>query len=139
MSLDGQHRRIESGMVNDYIKSITGNDFTAKDFRTWAGTVQALSALSTMPPAETKKEMKENILGAIEQVAEHLGNTPAVCRKYYIHPLIIDLYERNRLRNYARSTNKKTYDQYHRELTDEENLLMAILHPEKNPSIKISH
>lgn len=133
---DGSHRRIESGMVNNYIKSITGNDFTAKDFRTWAGTLQALTALSAMPAATTKKEMKINILGAIEQVATYLGNTPAVCRKYYVNPLIIDLYERRRLSNYLKDENKNS-DQHHEQLTDEENLLMVILQPEQAQCIKL--
>jgi DNA topoisomerase-1 len=144
---EGNHRRIESGMVNDYIKSITGNDFTAKDFRTWAGTVQALIALLTTSGAETKTEIKNNVLQAVEQVAAHLGNTRAICKKYYIHPLIIDLYENNLLEKYlADETNPLRSDQNHDltddltdYLTDEEKILMKILNLEKVKSICVQH
>lgn len=140
---EGNHRRIESGMVNDYIKSITGNDFTAKDFRTWAGTVQALIALLTTSGAETKTEIKNNVLQAVEQVAAHLGNTRAICKKYYIHPLIIDLYENNLLEKYlADKTNPLRSDQNHDltdDLTDEEKILMKILNLEKVKSICVQH
>lgn len=140
---EGNHRRIESGMVNDYIKSITGNDFTAKDFRTWAGTVQALIALLTTSGAETKTEIKNNVLQAVEQVAAHLGNTCAICKKYYIHPLIIDLYENNLLEKYlADETNPLRSDQNHDltdDLTDEEKILMNILNIEKVKSICVQH
>lgn len=140
---EGNHRRIESGMVNDYIKSITGNDFTAKDFRTWAGTVQALIALLTTSGAENKTEIKNNVLQAVEQVAAHLGNTRAICKKYYIHPLIIDLYENNLLEKYlADETNPLRSDQNHDltdDLTDEEKILMKILNIEKVKSICVQH
>lgn len=144
---EGNHRRIESGMINDYIKSITGNDFTAKDFRTWAGTVQALIALRTTAGAETKTEIKNNVLQAVEQVAAHLGNTRAICKKYYIHPLIINLYENNLLEKYlADETNPIRSDQNHDltddltdYLTDEEKILMKILNLEKVKSICVQH
>lgn len=134
-------------MVNVYIKSITGNDFTAKDFRTWAGTVQALIALRTTAGAETKTEIKNNVLQAVEQVAAHLGNTRAICKKYYIHPLIINLYENNLLEKYlADETNPLRSDQNHDltddltdYLTDEEKILMKILNLEKVKSICVQH
>ena len=84
-------RSIDSADVNEYLREITGEDFTAKDFRTWAGTVLAARALRELP-SETATEAKKNLLQAIEAVAGLLGNTKSVCRKCYIHPAIIDAY-----------------------------------------------
>jgi DNA topoisomerase-1 len=84
---------IGSGDVNDYLRGITGDDFTAKDFRTWAGTLQAVAALEELGPAATEREAKSTILRAIDQVAERLNNTRAVCRKYYVHPAVLERYE----------------------------------------------
>src|SRR6266568_4197193 len=83
---------ITSQDVNDYLRKITGEDFTAKDFRTWAGTVLAAIALGTAGVSETKKQAKANIKHAISAVAEVLGNTPAVCRRCYIHPAVLEAY-----------------------------------------------
>ena len=89
----GQRVAIGSGDVNDYLRDITGEEFTAKDFRTWAGTLQAVEALEAVGPAPTQREAKSAILQAIDRVAERLNNTRAVCRKYYIHPAVIKTYE----------------------------------------------
>jgi len=97
---EGNRRSVDSGMVNAYIKSVTGEDFTAKDFRTWAGTVRALTALREIGLAETVTENKKNVLAALDCVALHLGNTRTVCKKYYVHPLILTLYEENRLHTF---------------------------------------
>jgi DNA topoisomerase-1 len=78
--------------VNEYLREITGEDFTAKDFRTWAGTVLAAIALRTAGEFETKMQAKANIKNAIEAVAKVLGNTPAICRQCYIHPAILETY-----------------------------------------------
>ena len=90
----GRRRRIGSGDVNAYLKKITGEEFTAKDFRTWAGTVLALTALRGMadPRPLSAAHIKRDINHAIEAVAGVLGNTRAVCRKSYIHPAVIDGY-----------------------------------------------
>jgi len=85
-------RDITSQDVNEYLREITGEDFTAKDFRTWAGTVLAAIALSAAGEFETKKEAKANIKNAIEAVAKILGNTPAICRQCYIHPVVLETY-----------------------------------------------
>jgi len=85
-------REITSQAVNEYLHEITGEDFTAKDFRTWAGTVLAAIALGTTAASETKNQAKANIKHAISAVAEILGNTPAVCRRCYIHPTILEAY-----------------------------------------------
>jgi len=89
---DGNVRDVSSQDVNDYLREITGEDFTAKDFRTWAGTVLAAIALSAAGVFETKKQAKTNIKHAIGAVAKILGNTPAVCRQCYIHPAVLEAY-----------------------------------------------
>src|SRR5205823_5929531 len=89
---DGEVRDVTSQDVNDYLREITGEDFTAKDFRTWAGTVLAAIALNTVGAFETKKQAKANVKNAIGAVAKVLGNTPAVCRKCYIHPGVLEAY-----------------------------------------------
>jgi DNA topoisomerase-1 len=89
---DGVRQTIGSGDVNDYIKEISGEEFTAKDFRTWAGTLLAVAALSEAGNWTSQKQAKSNVLRAIDQVAEQLNNTRAVCRKYYVHPAVFDSY-----------------------------------------------
>lgn len=89
---DGKVRSIDSSDVNAYLKEITGDDFTAKDFRTWAGTVLAAQALGACDQFKSETEAKRNIVRAIKMVAERLGNTPAVCRKCYVHPDVIRAY-----------------------------------------------
>jgi DNA topoisomerase-1 len=87
----GGVHEITSQDVNEYLGEITGEDFTAKDFRTWAGTVLATIALSTAGAFETKKQAKANLKRAIGAVAKILGNTPAVCRQCYVHPAVRSL------------------------------------------------
>jgi DNA topoisomerase I len=89
---DGDVHDVTSQDVNDYLREITNEDFTAKDFRTWAGTLLAALALNAQESFETKKQAKANIKAAICAVAELLGNTPAICRKCYVHPAIIEAY-----------------------------------------------
>ena len=88
----GETQRIGSADVNDYLREISGSDFTAKDFRTWAGTLLALQALKQHPEFSSVAEGKRNVVAAIESVARTLGNTKAVCRKSYIHPALLDAY-----------------------------------------------
>ena len=89
---DREIHDITSQDVNDYLREITDEDFTAKDFRTWAGTVLAAMALHAQEKFETKKKSKASVRDAIAAVARILGNTPAVCRKCYVHPAIIENY-----------------------------------------------
>jgi DNA topoisomerase-1 len=88
----GQVRDITSTDVNQYIRDIAGEEFTAKDFRTWAGTVLAAMALREIEAFSSQSQAKKNIVKAVEEVAKRLGNTKAVCRKCYIHPTVIDSY-----------------------------------------------
>jgi DNA topoisomerase I len=94
---EGVHQTIGSSDVNDYLQEIAGDEFTAKDFRTWSGTLLALAALEALGPAPSEREAKSTIVAAIDRVAERLNNTRAVCRKYYVHPVILDAYLRGTL------------------------------------------
>jgi DNA topoisomerase-1 len=84
--------RIDSAEVNAYLREIAGDDFTAKDFRTWAGTVIAAAELHACGKCEGQTAIKKTITTAVKNVARKLGNRPATCRKYYIHPAILDAY-----------------------------------------------
>jgi DNA topoisomerase-1 len=94
---DGNRQDVGSGDVNDYLRAIAGAGVTAKDFRTWAGTMLAAKALAEIGPARLVRDKKANIVQAVDRVAERLGNTRTVCRKYYIHPVILDAYGRGRV------------------------------------------
>lgn len=89
---EGRRQTIDSADVNAYLREISGEDFTAKDFRTWAGTVLAARALADVEPFSSAAEAKRNVVQAIESVARRLGNTRMVCRKCYIHPAVLDAY-----------------------------------------------
>jgi DNA topoisomerase I len=94
---DGKRHDVTSGDVNQYLREISGTDFTAKDFRTWAGTVLAAQALKHTARFQTDRQAKKNIKQAIDVVSEKLGNTPAVCRKCYVHPAILKGYVGHKL------------------------------------------
>jgi len=86
------HHTIDSADVNDYLREIGGDEFTAKDFRTWAGTVLTCAALRDFGPFASETQAKKNIIEAINSAASRLGNTRAVCRKCYVHPAVLDCY-----------------------------------------------
>jgi DNA topoisomerase I len=92
----GKRQTISSDDVNAHLREITGRDVTAKDFRTWGGTMHAAVALRTMGPGATKKEIEGNIVKAVDDVAGKLSNTRAVCRKYYVHPALLEAYVEGR-------------------------------------------
>jgi DNA topoisomerase-1 len=89
---DGTTHSIGSADVNDYLRALSGEDYTAKDFRTWSGTVLAALALQEFEKFDSEAQARKNIVRAIELVAQKLGNTPAICRKCYVHPAVIDAY-----------------------------------------------
>jgi DNA topoisomerase I len=93
----GRRQTIGSADVNAYLREITGEAFTAKDFRTWAGTVLAARELSAMDKCDSEREAKRQIVRAVESVAKQLGNTKTVCRKSYIHPAVLDAYSNGQL------------------------------------------
>ena len=88
----GRRRSVGSGDVNAYLREVSGHDFTAKDFRTWAGTVRASFALAALPPPASQRQGKRLVKDAIGEVARRLGNTPAICRKSYVHPAVVESY-----------------------------------------------
>jgi DNA topoisomerase-1 len=88
----GETRDVSSSDVNDYLREISGRDITAKDFRTWSGTVMAAMALQAFEPFDTQAAARRNLRAAIEQVASRLGNTPTICRKCYVHPELLQAY-----------------------------------------------
>ena len=90
---NGQRQCIESGMVNDYIREIAEGEFTAKDFRTWCGSLAALNAIRESGSFSTKKEAKQKVIEVLDKVSQQLGNTRTVCKKYYVHPVLLELYE----------------------------------------------
>lgn len=128
---DDNRHSIDSGMVNDYIKEISGEDFTAKDFRTWSGTVNALIAFKEIGYAENNSGYKKKVKEALEIVASHLGNTSTVCRKYYVHPLVINLYENNSIKKYLDELEQIEENDGKADLTQEEKLVLKILETEK--------
>jgi DNA topoisomerase-1 len=94
---DGQRRTIESADVNGYLREVSGQDFTAKDFRTWAGTVSAAKALALQPPPENERAARQAVALCVKATAGLLGNTPAVCRAAYIHPEVLRAFADRRL------------------------------------------
>lgn len=127
MDHSGERKTIDSGLVNEYIKKISGGDFTAKDFRTWAGTVHALLAFKEMGFHETQHESKKVIVAALDRVSEQLGNTRTVCKKYYVHPLILSLYEDKSLEKYLSELESIEQNDNKSDLASEEKLLMKIM------------
>jgi DNA topoisomerase-1 len=106
---DGNPQTIDSADVNEYIREISGDDFSAKDFRTWAGTVLAAATLSRLTAFKTNAQAKKNLVKAIESVATDLGNTIAVCRKCYIHPAVIESYLDRSLPSGLKATGSKRH------------------------------
>ena len=128
---EGKRQPIDSGMVNDYIKEISGDDFTAKDFRTWSGTVNAFLALNELGMADSETEREKAIVSALDKVASLLGNTRAVCKKYYVHPLILELYETKSLERYLEQLDNIENNNNKAGLTHEEEILLTILENER--------
>jgi len=114
----GEARSIDSADVNDYLREITGGDFTAKDYRTWAGSACALDRLRHLPHA-SKTEATRNIVATVREVAKVLGNTPAVCRRCYVHPAVLQAYHEQRMPEGAAPTRRR--------LRSEEARLLAFL------------
>ncbi|MEX2230829.1 MAG: DNA topoisomerase IB [Cyclobacteriaceae bacterium] len=124
---DGSRRSIDSGRVNEYIKEASGMDFSAKDFRLWAGSLNCLRSFKSMGQALTQAMCKQNVLMALDEVSHKLGNTRTVCRKYYVHPGLIRLYEENNLEKYLKELDALEKNDNKSGLTKEENVLMKIL------------
>ncbi len=133
---DGQARILDSADVNDYLRAIAGEDYTAKDFRTWAGTVLATLALQEFEKFDSATQAKRNVVRAIEAVARQLGNTASICRKCYIHPYVIDSYlDGTMLSALRRSTEKKLSEDIHR-LQPEEAAVLGLLQQRLQREVK---
>ncbi len=124
---EGEIRPIGSADVNDYLREITGQDFTAKDFRTWSGTVLAAWALKELQSVDSEAQAKRNVVRAVEQVAEWLGNTPAVSRRSYVHPAVIDAYLDGNVVRAARQTADQKLRDDLRRLSPQEAAVLALL------------
>jgi DNA topoisomerase-1 len=124
---EGQRQAVNSEDVNQYLREISGSDFTAKDFRTWAGTVLAALALRQFEQFDTKTRAKKNLVQAIEAVAQRLGNTPAVCRKCYVHPDVIDAYLDGTLATTLKKRVEKHLAKHLKGLRPEEAAVLALL------------
>lgn len=126
---EGQPHVIESADVNAYLREITGRNVTAKDFRTWAGTVLAALALHEFGPADSPTKAKRAVSSAVKAVASKLGNTPAVCRRSYIHPIVLDVFESGRPTLLAAMEEIAADEEYHG-LEPEEFAVLAMLREE---------
>ena len=126
----GVPRPIKPADINEYLKEITAPDFTAKDFRTWGGTLLAAIILSEIGTAEDEKLTKKNVVKAVKKVAEHLGNTPTVCRASYIHPTVLKSYEAGITLNEFERKKKRVIKFSQAEYEMEEKALMKMFQAE---------
>lgn len=124
---DGEVRTVDSTDVNEYLREITGQEFTAKDFRTWSGTVLAARTLEEFEEFDSETQAKKNVVSAIESVAKRLGNTPAVCRKCYIHPEVINAYMTGTTIRTVREMVEQEMSAHLHELNAKEAAVMALL------------
>ncbi len=124
---DGALRDVTSSDVNAYLHEITGEAFTAKDFRTWSGTVLAAMALDELEKFDSEAQAKKNVVAAIEHVSRLLGNTPTICRKCYVHPQILDSYIDGTLAGVLREEIDETVREEYPNLEPEEVLVLTFL------------
>jgi DNA topoisomerase I len=124
---EGEKHSVTSEDVNDYLREITGQDFTAKDFRTWAGTVLGAMALQAQDAFENKTQAKKNVKDAISAVAKILGNTPAVCRKCYVHPAVLETYLDGDLIEGLKQQTEKTLSESLPDLRADEAAMLSFL------------
>lgn len=130
----GQRKTVDSGMVNDYIREVSGGNFTSKDFRTWTGTLSAIKAFIEIGYFESSAEEKRRINEAIDRVAGHLGNTRNVCRKYYIHPVVLEHYSNKSLEKFFTEVAQPEDETG---LTVEEQILMNMLSGIRHAQLKL--
>jgi len=124
---EGETHSIDSSDVNDYLRAITGEEYTAKDFRTWSGTVLAALALQEFEKFDSEAQAKKNIVRAIESVAEKLGNTPSICRKCYVHPAVLDAYLEGTVLEVLRERTEQELSEDLHALQPEEAAVVAML------------
>ncbi len=124
---EGNKRAVDSTEVNEYLREVSGDDFTAKDFRTWAGTVRMATALLDCGPCDEEAESKSRVDEAVQLVADQLGNTPAICRECYIHPEIIQRYMKGTLAEDLGSGDGRIEFEKVRGLSARESAVLALL------------
>jgi DNA topoisomerase I len=124
---EGEKHQVTSDDVNQYLQEISGEEFTAKDFRTWAGTVMAAMALKAQAAFENKSQARQNVKAAISAVAKMLGNTPTICRKCYVHPAVLETYLDGNLIEGLKKQTEKTLADSLGELRSEEAAVLAFL------------
>jgi len=124
---DGERHTIGSSDVNDWLRTVTGEEYTAKDFRTWSGTVLAALALQEFEQFDSEAQAKKNIVRAIESVSEKLGNTPSVCRKCYVHPAVLDSYLDGTMLEGLRARAEETLAKELHDLQPEEAAVLGML------------
>ena len=130
---DGRRRPVTPRDVNDYIKSAAGAEFSAKDFRTWGGTLLAAVELAELGCCEDGRTAKTNLVAAVKRVAERLGNTPTVCRSCYIHPAVLEAYGRGRtIEEFRARGARRRIERQQPEYTVEELALLKLLRARKN-------
>lgn len=127
----GNRNPIDSGMVNAYIKNATGADFSTKDFRTWAGSLNMLRALKAISQSHTGSDLKKHIVDALDEVSRKLGNTRTVCKKYYVHPGLLKLYEEDHLQEYLKQLDDIENPDGSTDWASDEKVLLKILDSQK--------
>jgi DNA topoisomerase-1 len=128
---NGEHKCLDSGDINDYLRECTGEEFTCKDIRTWSGTVNALNLLADLTPFNTASQCKQNLVAIIDNVAGKLGNTRTVCKKYYIHPRLLDAYEQGSLEPYLEELRAGRNKDKSGELHNDEKVLLQFMQDQK--------
>ncbi|MXV52762.1 DNA topoisomerase IB [Pedobacter sp. HMF7647] len=127
----GEHRSIDSGMVNNYIREITGCDFTAKDFRTWSGTMEALRNYAVYEYPENETKRKKVTVAVLDEVAKKLGNTRSVCKKYYVFPALTEAYEHGDLEPFLKKIRNNSRLTADVGLNADEKVLLSFLRSEQ--------
>jgi DNA topoisomerase-1 len=128
---DGKAHPVTPRDVNDYIKAATSTEFSAKDFRTWGGTLLAAAELAEIGRCEDERRAKQNVVSAVRRVAEHLGNTPTVCRSCYIHPSVLEAYAEGQTIEEFRPRRARRIQRRQPEYTVEELALLKLLRARK--------
>jgi DNA topoisomerase-1 len=134
---EGERHGIDSGDVNDYLREVTGEDYTAKDFRTWSGTLLAALALQAFEQVDSDAQAKKNIVQAIESVAKKLGNTPTICRKCYVHPAVLESYLDGSLLEGMRARARQQMQDDLQALAPEEAAVLALLQQRLQGSVPV--
>jgi DNA topoisomerase I len=124
---EGERHTIDSADINEYLREVSGEEITAKDFRTWAATNLAALALQEFELFDTDAKKKKAVVGAVAKVAKHLGNTPAICRRCYIHPAIFDGYLDGTLLTTLKEQTRKYLEENITGLSAEEAAVAAFL------------